>query len=117
MCVYWLIWYFVNVIKVVFYFFFFFSSRRRHTRCLSDWSSFVCSSDLMLIVSEGFRPGELSSRALFPPQPRDYQPDFVVRNLRRQRFFQWFEPLQSQAGTRRLDHSTPRFLYPVRLEF
>src|SRR5205814_5197421 len=28
-------------------FFFFFSSRRRHTRCLSDWSSDVCSSDLI----------------------------------------------------------------------
>src|SRR5437899_7171277 len=27
---------------------FFFSSRRRHTRCLSDWSSDVCSSDLVL---------------------------------------------------------------------
>src|ERR1035438_10771119 len=26
----------------------FFSSRRRHTRCLSDWSSDVCSSDLFL---------------------------------------------------------------------
>src|SRR5262245_65067081 len=26
--------------------FFFFSSRRRHTRCLSDWSSDVCSPDL-----------------------------------------------------------------------
>src|SRR5262245_62327684 len=26
--------------------FFFFSSRRRHTRCLSDWISDVCSSDL-----------------------------------------------------------------------
>src|ERR1039458_10706823 len=25
----------------------FFSSRRRHTRCLSDWSSDVCSSDLL----------------------------------------------------------------------
>src|SRR5205814_7245770 len=30
----------------LFFFFFFFSSRRRHTRCLSDWSSDVCSSDL-----------------------------------------------------------------------
>src|SRR5205814_3143514 len=29
-------------------FYFFFSSRRRHTRCLSDWSSDVCSSDLIL---------------------------------------------------------------------
>src|SRR5437016_1412749 len=26
---------------------FFFSSRRRHTRLVSDWSSDVCSSDLM----------------------------------------------------------------------
>src|SRR5687768_17824797 len=26
---------------------FFFSSRRRHTRCSRDWSSDVCSSDLL----------------------------------------------------------------------
>src|SRR6266850_207316 len=30
------------------YFFFFFSSRRRHTRLQGDWSSDVCSSDLMV---------------------------------------------------------------------
>src|SRR5699024_11606723 len=30
-----------------FAFFFFFSSRRRHTRSKRDWSSDVCSSDLM----------------------------------------------------------------------
>src|SRR5437899_3828171 len=30
---------------------FFFSSRRRHTRCLSDWSSDVCSSDLAAIAA------------------------------------------------------------------
>src|SRR5262245_63540830 len=30
---------------------FFFSSRRRHTRCLSDWSSDVCSSDLRVVRS------------------------------------------------------------------
>src|SRR3989442_16006759 len=29
------------------YIFFFFSSRRRHTRCGRDWSSDVCSSDLI----------------------------------------------------------------------
>src|SRR5207249_10567743 len=29
------------------YFFFFFSSRRRHTRSKRDWSSDVCSSDLV----------------------------------------------------------------------
>src|SRR5205807_3194565 len=31
----------------VFIFFFFFSSRRRHTRLQGDWSSDVCSSDLV----------------------------------------------------------------------
>src|SRR5258706_7847582 len=29
--------------------FFFFSSRRRHTRLVSDWSSDVCSSDLLIL--------------------------------------------------------------------
>src|SRR2546422_5899454 len=35
--------------------FFFFSSRRRHTRCSRDWSSDVCSSDLLFdcYVSDG----------------------------------------------------------------
>src|SRR5262245_64448861 len=35
--------------------FVFFARRRRHTRCLSDWSSDVCSSDLLA--------GELSPKA------------------------------------------------------
>src|SRR5437588_7164859 len=30
---------------------FFFSSRRRHTRSLCDWSSDVCSSDLMKVAA------------------------------------------------------------------
>src|ERR1022692_4544341 len=30
------------------FYFFFFSSRRRHTRLQGDWSSDVCSSDLVL---------------------------------------------------------------------
>src|SRR5438045_4910746 len=42
---------------------FFFSSRRRHTRCLSDWSSDVCSSDL---PPERRRPG---CRKRAPPSP------------------------------------------------
>src|SRR5688572_15823327 len=33
--------------SLVFFFFFFFSSRRRHTRFDCDWSSDVCSSDLL----------------------------------------------------------------------
>src|SRR6266496_4528193 len=32
------------------FFFFFFSSRRRHTRSLRDWSSDVCSSDLLAVT-------------------------------------------------------------------
>src|ERR1035438_10666191 len=35
-----------SLVLIVMFLFFFFSSRRRHTRCLSDWSSDVCSSDL-----------------------------------------------------------------------
>src|SRR5256885_13602535 len=31
--------------------FFFFSSRRRHTRLQGDWSSDVCSSDLVLLLT------------------------------------------------------------------
>src|SRR6266487_124007 len=34
-------------------FFFFFSSRRRHTRWTGDWSSDVCSSDLVRSVRAG----------------------------------------------------------------
>src|ERR1022692_1207612 len=33
------------------YYLFFFSSRRRHTRLQGDWSSDVCSSDLLALLS------------------------------------------------------------------
>src|SRR5437762_7683801 len=33
--------------------FFFFSSRRRHTRYIGDWSSDVCSSDLVADLASG----------------------------------------------------------------
>src|SRR3989337_358463 len=35
--------------------FFFFSSRRRHTRCYRDWSSDVCSSDLIIRHTRCYR--------------------------------------------------------------
>src|SRR6266480_7382523 len=35
-------------------FFFFFSSRRRHTRLTCDWSSDVCSSDLLVKARRGY---------------------------------------------------------------
>src|SRR5437899_7623095 len=54
---------------------FFFSSRRRHTRCLSDWSSDVCSSDLtanavsssMNMVQEMTKEIRTISYLLHPP--------------------------------------------------
>src|SRR5437016_9673802 len=39
------------------FFFFFFSSRRRHTRLVSDWSSDVCSSDLLISLIFSIFPG------------------------------------------------------------
>src|SRR5207245_3773318 len=39
---------------------FFFSSRRRHTRCYRDWSSDVCSSDLL-------HPGASTTIRIEPP--------------------------------------------------
>src|SRR5438045_8603433 len=42
-------------ILLLFFVFFFFSSRRRHTRCLSDWSSDVCSSDLKKQAQDAVR--------------------------------------------------------------
>src|SRR3989449_351993 len=38
----------MNTMSLSDYYFFFFSSRRRHTRCSRDWSSDVCSSDLVI---------------------------------------------------------------------
>src|SRR5437899_9100239 len=52
--------------------FFFFSSRRRHTRCLSDWSSDVCSSDLCAACKR--HEGDVSR-----PLNRDAQPALVPR--------------------------------------
>src|SRR5436853_7385476 len=51
---------------IFFFFFFFFSSRRRHTRCLSDWSSDVCSSDLPSMPLHFWNdPGDLRYREAY----------------------------------------------------
>src|SRR5256884_7218985 len=44
--------------------YFFFSSRRRHTRCSRDWSSDVCSSDLIALVFSDHRLPDGSFRGL-----------------------------------------------------
>src|ERR1022692_5041884 len=52
------------------FFFFFFSSRRRHTRLQGDWSSDVCSSDLLDF-------GEVDSVAAEGGERVVQRPDFV----------------------------------------
>src|SRR5690348_18011138 len=67
--------------KILYLLFFFFSSRRRHTRWTGDWSSDVCSSDLVRDVAvgepedqhgrddgEGAPPGPVRHRLRKPPQ-------------------------------------------------
>ena len=41
----------LEVRSVLFIYYFFFSSRRRHTRLRRDWSSDVCSSDLLFVLA------------------------------------------------------------------
>src|SRR5688500_19423239 len=42
----------MEFVRLVCLFYFFFSSRRRHTRLQGDWSSDVCSSDLVAAAPE-----------------------------------------------------------------
>src|SRR5688500_4872318 len=60
-------------------FFFFFSSRRRHTRLQGDWSSDVCSSDLLdrttirapvdgIVVKKSVEPGQTVAASLQAPE-------------------------------------------------
>src|SRR5438128_3264243 len=55
---------YLSFVSVAFFVFFFFSSRRRHTRCYRDWSSDVCSSDLVkpLAVERGMALLSFSER-------------------------------------------------------
>src|SRR5690554_5986098 len=51
----WLVmWFYLICICYFIFFFFFFSSRRRHTRCGRDWSSDVCSSDLIEFFDKSY---------------------------------------------------------------
>src|SRR5438874_13525551 len=54
--------------------YFFFSSRRRHTRSLRDWSSDVCSSDLLSILYM-----ELGRRIGLPLEGVSFPGHFLVR--------------------------------------
>src|SRR5947209_20025407 len=62
---------------------FFFSSRRRHTRYWRDWSSDVCSSDLLLAISLSTTD---AVGHLYGPESREIH-DQVVRL---DRYLGWF---------------------------
>src|SRR5206468_6472665 len=49
--------------------FFFFSSRRRHTRSDRDWSSDVCSSDLVPVQPRAVRPDLRGARIIVEVNP------------------------------------------------
>src|SRR5256885_5924126 len=58
----WRMWFQIKIDIAGSCFFFFFSSRRRHTRLQGDWSSDVCSSDLL-----GFGRGRNRGRVAVAP--------------------------------------------------
>src|SRR6267143_4000165 len=70
------------------YIFFFFSSRRRHTRWNCDWSSDVCSSDLVVLGAGG------SARAVVDA----FRPDVTVVNRTRARGEQLAREMGVKAG-------------------
>src|SRR5205814_8007447 len=61
-----------------------FSSRRRHTRCLSDWSSDVCSSDLRGHLWSAFRSAGDSDES---KRPVFHGSDYGHRGRRGERDF------------------------------
>src|SRR5205814_7119848 len=70
----------VSCMYFIFCFYFFFSSRRRHTRCLSDWSSDVCSSDLFKIEQCAKEKGLHFCKPLILRPPKIWVPDTLVND-------------------------------------
>src|SRR5438874_6734956 len=64
---------------------FFFSSRRRHTRSLRDWSSDVCSSDLIEAAASGVPVVASGSRTgggvVVPGETGVLVPDYGVDSI------------------------------------
>src|SRR5262245_65412201 len=79
------------------FFFFFFSSRRRHTRCLSDWSSDVCSSDLSASDERSALADELLGLAVRTGDPEARSEERRVGKECRSRW----SPYQSKKKRRR----------------
>src|SRR5258705_10190667 len=98
--------------------FFFSSSRRRHTRCLSDWSSDVCSSDLcsslpqfaftsVLAWSRVSGSVFLSQAAVSPMSIALYQADLMLRGA----LFDFMEHTRQSLSPIALNRNATAFLY------
>src|SRR5438045_6051585 len=87
--------------------FFFFSSRRRHTRCLSDWSSDVCSSDLVCPVGAiTTRDYRFKSRPWDNPNAAD---TICTQCAKGCNITAWIKAKPEWAKGSRLIRFTPRF--------
>src|ERR1035438_10576765 len=79
-------------VSILFCFFFFFSSRRRHTRCLSDWSSDVCSSDLYRLYGRE----DAFQSLIYPGLGHVYTPEMWEKTLA------WMDEHLGASADRRL---------------
>ena len=61
-------------------FFVFFSGRRRHTRSLCDWSSDVCSSDLLFLGDVAGRAGRRAVKERLPGLIKELAVSCVIVN-------------------------------------
>src|SRR4030043_1668113 len=68
---------------VMLFFFFFFSSRRRHTRCSRDWSSDVCSSDLLTSLSDPDEVIEGLSCGADSFITKPYNKEYLIANIKK----------------------------------
>src|SRR5688572_30879533 len=64
------------LVCLCFFFFFFFSSRRRHTRFDCDWSSDVCSSDLLDKAARDLRLAFRQDNGRLPARDLESNRDF-----------------------------------------
>src|SRR2546427_5866948 len=60
--------------------FFFFSSRRRHTRFDCDWSSDVCSSDLVVTITAASQADAMRALGRVHAQERYFEMDLMRRS-------------------------------------
>src|SRR5699024_7541429 len=97
---------------------FFFSSRRRHTRSKRDWSSDVCSSDLMFGILGHFPKGVSFNELIFSFHPQMGNENIVCK-IKQQKFsatFDFFNGLILKGCFEglyvwRFDNSWPKYCY------